>query len=231
MSAVHDPNAELLAAMAARLGELRERFVFVGGCATGLLITDPAAVPIRATRDVDVIIEVATLADYYALGAPLRAAGFTQDMAGGEPPYRWRAGEMLLDVMPTDERILGFSNRWYPSAIEKASRVALPGGLSIRLVTAPHFAATKLEAFFGRGRGDCLASHDLEDLLAVVDGRPELADEILASAAPLRAYLSATLASLLAEERFLEAVPAHIDTGSPQRSPLVIERLRRIAAA
>lgn len=230
MSAQADPNRELLAAMAARLGDLRERFVFVGGCATGLLITDPGAAPMRATGDVDVIVDVATLGDYYSLGKTLRTLGFAQDLRDGAPPYRWRTGELLLDVMPTEERILGFSNRWYAPAIASASRVELNGDLAIWLVAPPHFAATKLEAFFGRGRGDYLASHDLEDLLAVLDGRPGLATEIAASASELRGYLAETFTRLLADPRFIEAIPAHVDCGSPQRSPLVLERLRRIAA-
>lgn len=42
---------------------------------------------------------------------------------------------------------------------------------------APYFCATKLEAFGGRGKNDYLASHDLEDLITVVDGRPELLED------------------------------------------------------
>jgi hypothetical protein len=45
------------------LDELADRLVFVGGCATGLLLTDIAAPPIRATQDVDVITEVTTMAE------------------------------------------------------------------------------------------------------------------------------------------------------------------------
>ena len=52
-----DPNLAMLERIAEALGPLRHRMVFLGGCATGLLITDPAAAPIRATRDVDVIVE------------------------------------------------------------------------------------------------------------------------------------------------------------------------------
>lgn len=229
MSDRRDPNAEMLAVVAARLGELRNEFVFVGGCASGLLITDPGAAPVRATGDVDVIVEAASLADYYAIGKKLRELGFAQGLTEGEPPYRWRSGELLLDVMPTDERILGFSNRWYPAAMASASRVELPGGLAIRLVAAPYFVATKLEAFFGRGRGDYLASQDLEDLIAVVDGRPLLVSEIAASGASLRKYLAETLTGLLAGGRFVEAISAHVDRGSPQRSPVVLERLQKIA--
>jgi hypothetical protein len=35
------------------------------------------------------------------------------------------------------------------------------------------FVATKLEAFASRGGGDFLTSHDLEDVLNIVDGREE----------------------------------------------------------
>jgi len=47
------------------------------------------------------------------------------------------------------------------------------------MVLAPYFLATKLEAFDGRGKGDYLSSHDIEDIVAVLDGRPEILDELL----------------------------------------------------
>ncbi len=50
-----DSNRAMLSAMAERLGPLLERVVFVGGCATGLLVTDKTAPPIRTTEDVDVM--------------------------------------------------------------------------------------------------------------------------------------------------------------------------------
>jgi len=79
--------------------------------------------------------------------------------------------------MPLDEKILGFSNRWYRAAMEAATMHHLLRDLEIRVVTAPYFLATKLEAFRGRGRGDFLASHDLEDLIFVIDGRSTIVDE------------------------------------------------------
>jgi hypothetical protein len=59
----NDPNLPMLELVVRELGELLGRFVFVGGCATGLLVTDVAAAPVRATQDVDVIAEVLTLTD------------------------------------------------------------------------------------------------------------------------------------------------------------------------
>jgi hypothetical protein len=63
----HGRNLLPFQGMARRLvlGPLRERVVFVGGSAIGLLITDPMAAAIRVTKDVDVIVEVATHGGYY----------------------------------------------------------------------------------------------------------------------------------------------------------------------
>ena len=46
------------------------------------------------------------------------------------------------------------------------------------MITAPYFLATKFEAFHGRGNSDYRMSHDLEDIVTVIDGRPELASEV-----------------------------------------------------
>jgi hypothetical protein len=73
------PNLELLVRAVARLGDLADRMVFLGGCATGLLLTDPAAPEPRPTGDVDVITEAASRLDYHRLAGELRAAGFVED--------------------------------------------------------------------------------------------------------------------------------------------------------
>jgi hypothetical protein len=229
---VSDANTELLARIAEALGELRERVAFVGGCATALLITDPAAAPVRATQDVDAIVAAASSQEFRRLGHALRERGFTQSAEEGEPPYRWTLGAMKLDVMPTDESVLGFSNRWYEVALRTAVSVELHQGLSIRLVAPPCFVATKLAAFEDRGKGDYLESHDLEDVLSVVDGRPEIVPEIAGAEADLRSYVGAVFARLLADDGFLNALPGLLIEGSPAtRTPAVLERLRTIVAA
>lgn len=227
-----DANTELLSRMAEALGDLRERLVFVGGCATALLITDPGAAPVRATQDVDAVIAIASKVEYLRLGEALRARGFWQTVEEGEPPYRWSLAGMKLDLMPAGEDVLGFSNRWYDTALRTAASVALPGGPTIRLVTPACFLATKLEAFEDRGRGDYLESHDLEDVLSVVDGRREIVAEVLAATAQMRSYIAAVFARLLADEGFRNALPGMVADGSPAtRTTVVLERLRVIADA
>ncbi len=45
-----NPNLMILELAVNALGTLADDMVFLGGCATGLLITDPAAPVIRATK-------------------------------------------------------------------------------------------------------------------------------------------------------------------------------------
>lgn len=228
----NNPNLVLLELVAERLGDaLRRQLVFVGGAAAGLLITDPGQPAIRPTEDVDLIVRALALADYHRVEKALAMRGFTQDQRADAPICRWRINELAVDVMPTLDQILGFSNRWYPLALETAANVALPGGTTIRLVQAPVFLATKLEAFAGRGNNDYLFSHDLGDLLAVIDGRDDLAGECAQCDARLREYLSDRIANLLAAPAFLDALPGHLpgDAASQQRLPDLEAKLRAIA--
>lgn len=178
MTRAQNPNLEILALAVDQLGQLTEEMVFLGGCATGLLITDAAAPPIRPTVDVDAIVQMVSLADYYQLSDKLRARGFTEDTSDDAPICRWVSKGVTLDVMPTDAQILGFGNNWYGPAAENAVSVELPSGKQIRMVSGPYFLITKLEAFDGRGGGDYLASHDMEDIVAVLDGRREIIEEV-----------------------------------------------------
>jgi hypothetical protein len=128
--------------------------------------------------------------------------------------------------MPIDARVLGFSNRWYPAAIETA-QVWQIAGHDVRVVTAALFIATKLEAFRGRGRGDVFASHDLEDIVAVVDGRPGIVAEVGGADSEVRLYIASAVRSLLADPDFVDALPAFLlpDVASQARRAIVEERL------
>ena len=225
-----DPNLEALEETVTLLGPLSEKMVFLGGCATGLLLTDPAAPPVRVTLDVDVIVEVTSYLDYQKLGKKLRGRGFKEDTTPDAPLCRWRSGELILDVMPTNEDILGFGNRWYGPAIVNAISVTLPSGERIRLVSAPYFLATKIEAFDGRGEGDYLGSHDIEDIVAVLDGRREIVDEVGNAEDKLRQYLAKRFKGFLSTRSFMDSLPGHLmpDLASQDRLPMLLERIEAI---
>ena len=232
MARTQNPNLEILEICAHALGPLCDELVFLGGCVTALLITDAASPPVRVTRDVDVLAEVATTAEYHKLEKQLRKRGFEVDSSKDAPICRWAGHGVLLDVMPTDERILGFGNTWYGSAVSSSVPYMLPNGARIHLIDPVHFIATKLEAFAGRGKNDFVMGHDLEDVICVIDGRPELEQEIADSARKMRSYIGASLRTLLADPEFTDALPGHLpgDAGSQARLPMLKEKLERLAA-
>ncbi len=232
MAREKNPNLEIMILAVEQLGELVDEMVFLGGCATGLLITDPAAPPIRVTRDVDAIVQVVSRADYYQLSEKLRARGFKEDVSEGAPICRWLAGNIVLDVMPVDTQILGFGNKWYAPAMANSEPMKLPDGKAIRMVSAPYFLITKLEAFEGRGGGDYLLSHDIEDIIAVLDGRPDVIQEVLKSEPALVTELTERFKSLLDDNRFCEAVSGHMpaDETSQTRVPVILKIIKELVS-
>ncbi|MGC2166692.1 MAG: hypothetical protein WA632_11855 [Gallionella sp.] len=224
------PNLPKVEVIAQALGGLREQLVFVGGCAVDLLLTDAAAAPSRVTYDVDLVARVTALTAYHRLENEFSKLGFKRDLSEDAPICRWRFGNLEVDLMPADTRILGFANRWYPLAMKSAQVVALPSRTTIRLIAAPVFIATKFEAFADRGQADLLGSHDLEDIVNVLDGRSEILKEITASPVELRRYLAGKFDELLAMPKFTDALHGMIfpDESLAERVQLLLERLRLI---
>jgi predicted nucleotidyltransferase len=229
----NDPNVLMLDAVAERLGsDLCEQLVFVGGAVVGLLITDPAQPAIRPTDDVDLVAHVLARADYHALEQRLRAHGFQQDMRPDAPICRWRVAGFTVDVMPTLPDILGFGNSWYPLACSTAWAATLPSGRVIQVISAPAFVATKLEAFAGRGQGDHLFSHDLGDVISLMDGRNTLLAELQSCDPSLSQAVATSMSQLLLTRKFMDSLPGHLpgDPGSQARLPDLLAQLHRIAA-
>jgi predicted nucleotidyltransferase len=144
-------RADIVAALgivARRFGTMLDEVAFLGGASAVLHVTDAGAPPPRPTKDVDVIVEVASTTDYLGrLSDELRARGFEVDVEEGAPLCRWVVDGIKVDVMPTREDVLGLKNRWFDAALRHPTRYRLPDGQEILLVGAPYFVATKLEAF------------------------------------------------------------------------------------
>lgn len=230
MTAAADTHRTMIELVARALGDdLLRRMAFLGGSATGLLITDDLTrESIRHTEDVDLIVEALSYGEWSRLREELADRGFRERPAD-DIICRMRLGaSLIVDFMPTDERILGFTNRWYRHALDSAEPYRLAPGLTIRLVTPAMFVATKLEAYRGRGNSDPLTSRDLEDLINLADGRADLVEHVSNAVLDARAYISAQITALLHDRRFEDAVQGNVR--NPDRASLVFERLDAIAA-
>ena len=182
----------------------------------------------------DVVVNVLNLGEYSeTLRERFLACGLVEDTRPGAPVCRWRLDDLIVDIMPTRGEILDFSCEWYQVAFDTAQPTMLPNGTTIRLVTPACFLATKLAAFGDRGRRDPMASHDLEDLIFVIDGRREIVADFATAPPDLRAYVAAQLSKFLARGDAEVLVAAHLmpDSDSQDRLPFVLDRIRGLIAA
>lgn len=229
MTSVKGQLLVMLETVAKALGDdLRGRLVFVGGCTTALFIADEITLEgVRATDDVDLIVDLVGHAQWAQLQEQLRQKGFAESPEDGVI-CRMRLGDLKVDFMPDDESILGFSNRWYAKGIETAVNYPLTETMTIKRLTPELFLATKLEAYLGRGNNDLLGSRDMEDILLVVDGREELVAEIQAADEDVRRYIAEQFRALLEHDDFDHFLAGNI-SGPEGRVDIVRERFFAIS--
>ena len=223
-----DQLRRMLGPVARALGpELLARVAFVGGSTTGVLITDPfTRESVRFTEDIDLIVHVRGFAQWTQLRSTLHARGFCESPED-DVVCRMRLGRLVVDVMPDDESILGFTNRWYSDALRTAQMHTLEPGLEIRVLTPVYFLATKLEAWLGRGNNDPITSQDIEDIINLVDGREVVVNEIATAEIPVRDYIAQQIGVLLGNAAFEYAVQGNIRNQG--RAAIVLDRLEQLS--
>lgn len=230
MKPTYQKHLAMLDVVATALGPLAQQVVFVGGAVVGLLLDDPGSALIRATLDVDLVVEAISNADYYKFGKQLKKRGFTEDTRERAPLCRWRVAGTTVDIMPSDPRPLGFTNPWYALALKTSVLARLPSGISINLIGASAFLGTKLTALSNRGMGDLQASHDMEDIVTLLDGRLPLESDIATTDSSLRSYIVGQLRAMCARSDVEEILVGHLgsDVASQGRLPILLSRIRRI---
>jgi len=208
----NNSNMVMLELVAQGLADLKDDVVFVGGTTTALYITDPAATNIRPTNDVDCIVEITSRISYHQIEDKLRALGFKNDV-NSKLICRWNFRGTTVDVMPTDSSIMGFSNVWYTDGIKNRIKKSLPSKMEIYVLPMPYFVATKIEAYRGRGNNDLRTSHDIEDIMTVLDGNTNAENELKTKEKKLSDYLAKSFQETLSDDRFDEAIRAHLSPG------------------
>jgi hypothetical protein len=225
VSSLQDIHLEILKITTTELGELCSELVFLGGATISLYITEPHFVKIRETLDVDCIVEVTHRQDYEKIAGRLRSKGFCEDI-GSSILCRFRKGSLILDVMPTDSSILGFTNIWYREGFRN-SIIFNIGTNELRVLDLPYLIASKIEAFKGRGKGIFLYSHDIEDIVTLFDGRSDIVSDLNRSSFRVREYLIRELGIINSSPNFVDSLDAHISDrlNLSGRKAVVLQRL------
>jgi predicted nucleotidyltransferase len=210
---MNSSNLEKLSLVARALGELRERIVFVGGATVDLYASAPGAPDARPTIDVDCMVDVKSLADYYALEDILRKKGFRHDQRDSAPICRWTWEEVAVDIIPSRSDILGFSNEWYTDGLLHAVEIELDPTFSIKILGVEYYLASKLVALKNRGMRDPRTSADLEDIVHILRNRESVRTEILNADQSVRNYLQGAFRELLLLDVIDEAIASVLDRG------------------
>ena len=209
-------------------GPLLARLTLVGGARQALL---PLKVGVRSTRDVDFIVEAPSTMDWYRFVGELEGVGFRSSKEDGAPLCRYEkvdgGGLLIVDVVPTTDS-LGFSNRWYEQA--HRHRVRLDSIPHLHVASPLHHLLTKIEAFMGRGAADPIASHDLEDIIAVLVSLDDLIDEIDSGTSEACGAARAFLVAFAQRDDVEDLLYAHLDSAAQHHIAGLLKRFRSIVA-
>ncbi|HRW22299.1 MAG TPA: hypothetical protein P5509_10010 [Bacteroidales bacterium] len=225
-------NIEMLQIVAKGLGDLKNEVVFVGGAVAELYADNPAASDIRPTTDVDCVIELSSRSSFAKLEEALRKKGFKNDTTKGAPICRYIYKGVKVDVMPTDSKLLGFTNKWYEEGIENKITKQLHNKTEIFIFSPEYYLAAKLEAFKNRGGNDLRQSHDFEDIIYILDNCNDILENINTSNSTVKKYLKEKFSDLLNNENLMEgiecALPLTGDT-SVDYTEIIYELMKHIS--
>ncbi len=211
-------NILMLQVVAKVLSPLKNQLLYVGGAVAELYADQPELSDIRPTKDVDCVVELTTLPAYNKLEAEIRKLGFTNDTSHGAPMFRYLYHNIIVDLMPMDSTILGFTNRWYLAGAAKKEQYTLSNKQTINILPPEYYIATKFEAHNTRGGNDLRQSHDFEDIIYVLDNCSTLFKNKWDS--ELSDYLSEQAKLTAQNPAFLEALEAAMPIGTQ------LERIR-----
>ncbi len=222
-------NIEMLQTVANGLGNLKGDMVFVGGDVAELYASNPELSDIRPTLDVDCVIELRSKTAHVKLEEDLRALGFANDTSKGAPICRWIYQDIMVDVMPSDSNVLGFSNRWYDEGIENKISKPLPNGTEVFVFPAEYYLAVKFEAHKGRGGEDLRQSHDFEDIIYILDNCSDIFENITSANESVKVYLKEECSILLKNEGLTEGIESALPYGSEEEATeIIIETIQSI---
>ena len=217
-----------MAQVAEGLKELREKMVFIGGAVISLYTDDPAADEIRPTTDIDMTINLANYAEWAKMQERLAELNFYPDPEG-QSICSYKFEKIAIDIMPADDSSIGVSNKWYKPGFKYLQQIELPEGISINILPAPYFLATKLEAFKDRGGNDFYGSHYFEDIIYLLDNRTTIVEEILAADEDVRQYIKQELILIKNHPQAGEILAIHIHPlVREDRLPIMMEKMNEL---
>ena len=225
----HSINITRIKAVSNALAKLETPVVFAGGATVSLYADIDFREEARPTDDVDVVLELVAYKNYAAVEEQLRAIGFVNDIHS-KVICRYKYKGLIVDIMPTDEKVLGFSNKWYAPGFKLAIDFEIDKQHIIKIFPAAYFIASKLEAFKSRGMNDGRTSSDFEDIVFVLNNRNTIWKELEVADKMVKGYLKDECRKLLSGNYIDEWIAVHLDYNDRQRGDFIISRLKEFVS-
>ena len=197
-------NRSATKTIAQALGNLNEKVVYVGGAVVSFYIDDPSAEDVRPTKDIDLVVEMATLGELETLREQLTQKGFHQTP---EDPVicRFRYEDIKVDIMSTNWVGWAPANPWFEPGYHHLMQLEIDE-VPIKCLSLPYYLSSKFAAFYDRGINEPRTSHDFEDIVYLLNYTTDVAEQIMASEKDVKDYLAKCFSDILEDETKQEAI-------------------------
>ncbi len=220
-------NRGVIKKIALALGELNERVVYVGGAVVSLYADDPAADDVRPTKDIDISMQIASLAELEEIREALAKKGFKQTHEDNVV-CRFRYDDIMVDVMATKAIGWAPANEWFAPGFEHLEKIVVEDA-EIHILPLTYFLATKFAAYYDRGKNEPRTSHDFEDIAYILDNQTQLAEKINSAPSDVKTYLQNEIQALLKNTQMLEAIEGNLFYETRQkRFDMLLDKLRKV---
>jgi len=212
---------EKIKIVASAINSINEKAVFVGGSVAQFYVDSSKTPKIRVTKDVDVVFKVLSFVQLEKLRERLNKVGFIQKI-DAKVLCRFEYSNILVDIMSVNQIGWAPGNKWFEIGFQKAKPKRIDD-VEISLLPLSYYFATKFSAFNDRGIDDPYLSHDLEDIVFIIDNAPNLYNELLGNDDnEVRAFLQENFRKMIEVSSIYEAVEGHLPRSFQE------ERLKRL---
>lgn len=210
------------------LGDLNKKVVYVGGAMVSFYIDDTSAEDVRPTKDIDISMEIASVAKLEKIRKELIQKGFYQT-SEDNVICRFRYEDIKVDVMATKAVGWAPSNPWFEPGFKEFVLFTVDE-LEIKCLSLPYFLATKFTAFYDRGSKDPRTSHDFEDVVYLLNYTTNLADQVLSAPDEVKKYLIDCFSDVLSDSVKQEAILGNLFYEDQERRyRKIIEKITQIS--
>jgi len=221
-------NKIIIERVANALGELNEKVIYVGGAVVSLYINDSAANDVRPTKDIDISIKVASFMELENIREQLSQKGFKQS-ADLDVICRFKFEDIVVDVMATKPIAWAPANPWFEKGFERLEKIKV-NKTTIQIMPLSFFLASKFVAFHDRGGDDPRFSHDLEDIICILDNRTDWHQILINEEDPeVKQFLINEFRNILASNKIQEAIMGNLFYETQdKRFAMIIDKINKV---